>query len=445
MQTSHAILLLLQLLTSPALCQDANTTAPTTLISVSTASINTTLPLATPGALAPESQCSGNSSLLNFCPACAASMIPYGALGSYAVTCDSIYTNVRYYRDIHQANVFQCIEACQDLRDCYAPVVSPDGTCLLAVVEPEIKPTVALGIGYAVLEARSFSNTTSSIQTASSMEPEGGAPPWMTYSSPASTTTTTAVQSPTCQASEISCPRCGGAHIKDPFGKLHEVLCDTQVRSEKYYSIQEWLTPAGCMAECDKYDWCKGSNFWPDGNCELARSEDAYPVSRSGYTAFVSVDVRTPTPPLLALQTSSQPAMSTAEQTSSAYPAAQSSVPKCDYRHIKCPACHDVQLTDGLRRTYCIRCDLQPICAVMEGRHEHDTPNSCMEQCDEEPGCQAAIFEQGRCAVCLGTIESFTPWVFPHEYAVFIADEVLKNVSGSSLSPSSTSPPMHGS
>ncbi|KAF2484713.1 hypothetical protein BDY17DRAFT_323547 [Neohortaea acidophila] len=387
----------------------------------------------TPGALPMESQCSGNASLTNFCPSCDSSIIPYGRFGAYEVACNSVYTNVTYYKNIHNASVIQCIEACMDLQECYVPVISPEGRCLLAVQELGEEPVLAKEDGYAVLLARFTgaippSSTTSSLST----------------SLPSAMSSTTHIR--TCKASDISCPRCHGARVKDPLGITYEVHCNHQLYSQHHYSVQEWLTPEGCLAECDHHHWCQGATFWPEGNCELAKGDNVFPEYHKGYTAFLSIDpTYTPTSmPNSAFPTTLQPGANTSMPTTTPTPpkiplAPGPEVNYCNQHNITCPQCNGFDVHDSAGREYRVECNLQPICAVMEGRHEHDTPNKCMLQCGAEEGCQAAIFERGDCAVCMGALESWDLYPLPHDYVVFVADCARSAVSSASVAAWSTS------
>ena len=103
-----------------------------------------------------------------------------------------------------------------------------------------------------------------------------------------------------CQVDDIRCPFCDGAYVKDSLNQTYHVLCDNNIFSEQYYAVQRQVSPEACMVECDDFPTCKGSKYWPEGNCQLARGEEAFPQERDGYTALLPVDLSyTPPPPKL--------------------------------------------------------------------------------------------------------------------------------------------------
>ena len=219
-----------------------------------------------------------------------------------------------------------------------------------------------------------------------------------------------------CQASSITCPQCNHAQVLDSQGTTYKVFCDNEIYSEHQYSVERWVTPEGCIAECDNFTWCGGSTFWPEGNCELARGPDVFPQSHMGRTAFLSVDLTyTPPPPTL----SAYPTGTAPYSSPTATPGG------CQKSDVRCPECNNVQFTDGLHETYCVKCNLQPICARVAGQRSHTSPGACMEDCDADPGCMAAIYDNGNCEFCQGTIESMVPYVLDHDYAVFVAEGAL--------------------
>lgn len=382
---------------------------------------DTSTPVVTPVSTVTPSGCSSNSSLIDFCPACGGSVIQYNQFGEYYTFCDTEFANVTYNEVfyIKKASVIDCIGACMGSEHCYAPVIAPGGRCLLATMAPGDEPTLATQPGYAALVPRFTGALPPPAPSGTLIESSSAAVSSTTHSRP----TATSKHTKHCNASDIACPRCNRAQVEDPSGITYQVLCDKDLYSESHYAIQHQLTPEGCMAACDHFTDCGGSTFWPEGNCELARGDDVFPLAHARRTAFLSVNLSyTPPPP----QLSAYPTVFPPPIYSSTSP----NYSGCNRAHVRCPQCDGLQIKDGLNESYRVRCDLQPICRTALARYNVKSANSCLERCDADATCLAAIYERGRCVLCQGSIESLTPYLLPHDYVIFLAEPVL---NGSSL------------
>ena len=349
----------------------ASTTAGDAL-SASPTSMSSMTPLTTP---LNSQGCSYTSPL---CPACNDSIFNVGEVGAFVFTCDTILSNVSYYVDVHPATPRQCIDACMESGFCLSPVISPDGTCLLASGN---NPKVEYRSGWAVLEPR-FT---------------GGlpAPPGSAHLEPASSTTShhisihssidrtkttilTAISSVVtsqCQASSISCPHCNGAFVKDAFGKTYHVFCDNQLFSQNNYAVQHYLTPGGCMAECDNFTGCKGSTYWEGGSCQLAKGEDVFPQEDPGYIAFLPVN-STYSPPAPVLS-----AYPTGPFTSAKSPSAKTTSSKTpapshlSSQRSKSSVTRTSATTSSLRTTWISTLKVTPSPAPTGGTHQVSCPS----------------------------------------------------------------------
>ena len=85
------------------------------------------------------------------------------------------------------------------------------------------------------------------------------------------------------------CPSCNGTMVSDTLGIAYNISCDAQLSSQSFYAIQQWLTPDGCLAQCDNFTWCEGATFYSPGNCELAKGGSVVLRNQPGFMAFLPV------------------------------------------------------------------------------------------------------------------------------------------------------------
>ena len=393
-----------------------------------------------------STQCEGD--LVSYCPACDGTVIKWGTFGAFVVQCNAAFEEADYYEDMQNATVGQCIDACVKFEGCYGPLISPDGKCVLAQSQSN-DPQIVRRPGWAVLLPRSTGAIIppSPIGTGYSVYDNSSTP---TSKSPASHTPSSIKTADVCQASSISCPDCDGAYVKDALNETYHVLCDNELFSESYYAVQRWLTPAGCMAECDNFTWCGGGVSWPEGNCQLARGEDVFPQRKSGFTAFLQVNLSyTPPPPeLSAYPTGDFTSVyytsahhNSAHHTSVHHTSARHTPARhtpgghalptplpnhCDSSNIRCPHCDGSTLSDGFNESYRVQCNFQPICKDIAGDQGWISQNACLKHCDMDATCLAAIFQDGRCNLCQGSLEGLLTYDAPGDYVVFIAKPFLE-------------------
>ena len=262
----------------------------------------------------------------------------------------------------------------------------------------------------------------------------------ITHTSKSVSTSRTTGPASSCQPSSISCPWCNDAYVKDDLGETYHILCHNHLYSESYYSVQHWVTPEGCMAECDNLTWCGGSTYSGGGNCELARGQDVFPQSRPGYTALLPVNLSyTPPPDHLS-------AFPTGKPTSVRSPSATPTATPCRIDNIRCRQCDGATVVDGFNETYRVQCNFQPICNDITGRTGYTSQKFCMEHCDTDSTCLAAIWYNGHCDLCQGALEGLVTYESPHEYVVFIAEPFLEppKPTFSSYPPAWSSNSLHG-
>ena len=255
---------------------------------------------------------------------------------------------------------------------------------------------------------------------------------------------TSTVAAMPCHASSLSCPACANAYVKDDRGKMYHVLCDSSLYSERFYSVPHHMTPESCMLECDSYTWCGGANFQSPGNCELAKGQDVFPQESLGSTAFLSVDLSytQPPPQLSAFPTgafssvrgtsvrssslwsssarSSSTRADSLRSTSTRRPSPKSSSTRstsaapaaspCSLNSVQCRQCNGARVVDGLKETYRVQCNFQPICNDISSRTGHSSQSSCLEHCDADATCLAAIWNNGQCDLCQGSLEGLATY-----------------------------------
>ena len=358
----------------------------------------------------PSGTCGSTS---DFCPECDGQSFTDGWAYPYRVHCDSMVTSSDdyYVTNFSAANATQdCLQACDDFVGCLGVTCLPEVRCILATGS---FVGVAQNPGYnAFVRATGSSYTsvdnamTSSSLSRKSTEPSSthrtssttrshssaqvtGSPKLPPYSN-------TTASSSSCQASNVSCTACDGTSIIDSRGNTYQVHCDAQLLSDDDYSPQEWLSPEGCLLECDNYAWCQGASFWQQGNCMLAKGSatEVQPFEMPGYTAFLPVAKST--------SGSSSTASSAATPTATAHTKASThAAPTCNPTAALCPTCDSYNVTDPLNAAYSISCSTTPLCEETINRANGTTQIECLEYCDQDATCFAATWEEESCDLCM--------------------------------------------
>ena len=411
---------------------------------------------ATPSSLSESSKC---SEALSLCPACNWQEVTYinshGGHQSFSVFCNSTISDGQYYSNVHAASPRQCMEACEDLAGCVGVVLGPqENSCSLAkggnanitrhedytalvptlyTLSPPHVASLSLALSqHHSTNQRSSSQHSSSHHSSSQQSMKSGNP----IASGTKTTSSTSA----CSTTAVSCPQCDDTDIKDAVGKTYHVFCDSKLFSERNYAVQRWLTPNGCIAECDNFTWCEGATFYGNGDCQLAKGEDVFPMGDTGYTAFLPVN--------------STYSTATAIGPPSAYPTGnvpqQSPTPTgipnaCERLELSCPECEGLTLSDGLNATYRVRCNFQPMCNDITNRYARTSQKSCLEHCDTDTTCVAAIWDNGRCGLCEGLLEGLDTYQSPPGYVVFVAEPDLDALKPTSTHRASAPSSFHSS
>lgn len=247
---------------------------------------------------------------------------------------------------------------------------------------------------------------------------------------PASSLLPTSTQLPAgCSISTTDmCPACDQQNIVDNFNVTYRVDCNVQLLSNRTYYPQQWLTPAGCIAMCSDYEWCRGATYQGPRDCGLARGSNISEVSASGYSAFVPIrtavaasksvttSVSIPTlstipsqPSMTSSTTIATPTSNTSSTTVSPTVTPLPDGSMCDVESVTCPACNTTHITDKLKQRYRILCGFTPDCEnlvpVGAGAFGQER---CLESCDSDVTCFAVQWSTTNCNLCQRTFISAT-------------------------------------
>ncbi|KAK0265061.1 hypothetical protein B0A54_09149 [Friedmanniomyces endolithicus] len=402
----------------------------TEILRLNTTANGTTAGSAASISAAPSAALNACGTTFDPCPACDGQTMQDFAGVSYAVTCDSFIASTDQYAAATGVinTTSQCLEACDELSGCLGVYFFPvtDAVCTLITgtivgVESQQGYNAYVRQGAPNTTApssTSYDNTTSIASRVSTFyyqtTEDAPAPP------PSSNVSAIAA-APKCPATNVTCPACNGETVTDARNRTYNVFCDNQLYADGDYNIQRWVSPEGCLAECDNYSWCIGSTFRPEGNCQLAKGQNVFPEEMQGYTAFLPVPNKTavvaapqspsayPTTDRYTAVTASPPPPSTfATVTSGAVPTSSTSIPSCNPDIARCPACDGASVTDWLNQTYTISCNEVPICGLVVNRANHTLQFECLEYCDADPICFAASWESGSCDLCQENLEGRT-------------------------------------
>ena len=78
-----------------------------------------------------------------------------------------------------------------------------------------------------------------------------------------------------------------------------------------------------------------------------------------------------------------------------------------DVFDMKCPGCDGyIILGDDFNKTYTVYCNIRPICGAIDtvALPNNVSQESCLEECNKEPTCVAAIRRGGGCDLCRGSL-----------------------------------------
>ncbi|KAI7172695.1 hypothetical protein KC343_g10576, partial [Hortaea werneckii] len=233
------------------------------------------------------------------CPACHNDEITSPSGEKYSVTCSAYLLSTDSYEVTNDEAVNTtrlCLEACDRFKSCLGATYSEQGDCILATGEIEGFAAAEGGIEKVALVKGTSARSTTSLPASVSAEATSYSllKPTTVYNKTAPAGSTVAAATPiasTCNLDEISCPECHEEVITDANNQTYKVFCDNRLYSDDSFAVQRSISPEGCLIECDEYTWCDGATFWPEpqGNCQLARGENVFPVERDGYTAFLPV------------------------------------------------------------------------------------------------------------------------------------------------------------
>ncbi|KAK0799635.1 hypothetical protein LTR91_009824 [Friedmanniomyces endolithicus] len=362
------------------------------------------------------------------CPACDGQTMQDDAGISYAVTCDSFIASTDQYAAANGVinTTSQCLQACDELTGCLGVYFLPvtDAVCTLITgsivgVEAQQGYNAYVRQGAPNVTTPSSSSYVNTISVASRVTTSYYQPTEDPIASPPSSNVSAIAAVPKCPATNITCPACDGEFVTDARNRTYKVFCDNQLYADGDYNIQRWVSPEGCLAECDNYSWCMGSTFRPEGNCQLAKGQNVFPEEMKGYTAFLPVPNKTavaaaPQSPSAYPTTDGYSAVAVsgpstfATITSGSVQPSSTSSPSCDPYIARCPACDGAKVTDWLNQTYTISCNEVPICGLVVNRANHTLQFECLEYCDADPVCFAASWESGSCNLCQETLEGRT-------------------------------------
>ncbi|KAI6902998.1 hypothetical protein KC318_g7173 [Hortaea werneckii] len=389
------------------------------------------------------------------CPACHNDEITSPSGEKYSVTCSAYLLSADSYEVTNDESVNTtrlCLEACDRFESCVGATYSEQGDCILATCEIEGFAAAEGGIKKVALVKRSSVTSTTSLPPSVSAQATSYSllQPTTVYNKTAPTGSKAAVAAPTastCNFDEVSCPECHEEVVTDANNQTYKIFCDNRLYSDDSFAVQRSISPEGCLMECDEYTWCDGATFWPEpqGNCQLARGENVFPVKRDGYTAFL---------PVATLLSSIAPATSPSRYptnngytpgvfttrpstlrtlTSSTSAAAITST--CDRVAPTCPECDGSVITDEAGQVYTVRCNVEPVCDdIVEAGWA--SQQDCMADCDRNPVCFAALWEGGRCDLCARALQSLIPTGDYPEAVILLPDQVDNSTSGSNPSDS---------
>ncbi|GAB1736775.1 hypothetical protein NU219Hw_g8804t1 [Hortaea werneckii] len=389
------------------------------------------------------------------CPACHNDEITSPSGEKYSVTCSTYLISSDSYEVTNDESVNTtrlCLEACDRFESCLGATYSEQGDCILATGEIEGFAAAEGGIEKVALVKRSSVRSTTSSPASVSAQATNYSllKPTTIYNKTAPTGSTAAVAASTastCNFDEVSCPECHEEVVTDANNQTYKIFCDNRLYSDDSFAVQRSISPEGCLMECDEYTWCDGATFWPEpqGNCQLARGENVFPVERDGYTAFLPVATLlssiapATSPSRYPTNNGYTPVTSTTRpstfQTLASSSLAAAITSTCDQIAPTCPECDGSVITDEAGQVYTVRCNVEAVCDdfVEAG---WASQQDCMNDCDRNPVCFAALWEGGRCDLCARALQALIPTGDYPEAVILLPDQVDNSTSGSHASES---------
>ena len=152
----------------------------------------------------------------------------------------------------------------------------------------------------------------------------------------------------------------------------------------------------------------------------LSRSSVARASSRSLCTRASStkpVSAKSSTTKPLITSAKSATGQSTSTKTSGITPTAS----PCSLNNVKCRQCDRTLIYNSRKNTYRVQCNFQPICNGLMG-HGDTSQDGCMQYCDADATCLAAVWNNGHCNLCQGSLEGLATYESPQGYVVFVKE-----------------------
>ncbi|KAI6813004.1 hypothetical protein KC332_g6392 [Hortaea werneckii] len=389
------------------------------------------------------------------CPTCHNDEIISPSGEKYSVTCSAYLLSTDSYEVTNDEAVNTtrlCLEACDRFDSCLGATYSERGDCILATGEIEGFAAAEGGIERVALVKRSSARSTTSLPAIVSAQATSYSliKPTTVYNKtlPAVSTVAAATSSAsTCNLDEVSCPECHEEVITDTNNQTYKIFCDNRLYSDDSFAVQRSISPEGCLIECDEYTWCDGATFWPEpqGNCQLARGENVFPVERDGYTAFLPVATLlssiapATSPSRYPTNNGYTPVVSTTRpstfQTLTSSSSADAITSTCDRVAPTCPECDGTVVKDEAGQVYTVRCNVEAVCDdIVEAGWA--SQQDCMDDCDRDPVCFAALWEGGNCDLCARALQNLIPTGDYPEAVVLLPDQVANGTSSPNSSDS---------
>ncbi|SMY26967.1 unnamed protein product [Zymoseptoria tritici ST99CH_1A5] len=357
----------------------------------------------------------------------------------YAVSCNWIMTASGEEEVGGATSPLICMDACDDNVECYGVNMHLEGGCTLISGEQTGLRAAEGSLNLVRLGPAPVKSTSSKVQITSTAAAQSTSSKvqitktvYVTASPSKAETSTTessvqpapsATQSFQCDLDSTNlCPQCDDTVAVDQAGIAYTIFCDSRLYSDSKYSIQEWLTPAGCLEYCDELDFCEGASYYDERSCELARGQNVFPIGQAGYTAFLPVytgapialpdpaspsafptSAPRPTRFQLSNTTNVTTTSSSAEPTFSILPIDTG----CNMSALTCPECTGAPYTDELNATYTVMCDFAPVCESLSYVDASSSQEDCMQDCDQDATCLAVLFfsTTQSCTLCKQGIE----------------------------------------
>jgi hypothetical protein len=390
-----------------------------------------------------------------YCPASNNQVINDESGAQYVVLCNTYLTAETEYTVTNWESAYspmKCLAACDGFNGCVGATYYAGDRCVLAInsAQAEVSNSTSFTSfvkpGISAAQSPPGERTLPSVSsTRALLFTNVTVPGFMTAQPPLSSSTSARIPLATnpslygstslqiCNATNIHCPACDGKQITDNNGTTYRVFCDQQISGSSFFDVQAWTSATGCLLECDNYIWCQGTTYSDDRNCQLAKHQSTL-ENAPGYTAFLPLPSQYPpsfptslpatgsaSSPTGALPWNTTASITTAPTgTSLVYPSS-SGQPSCTPTAATCPACDGATVTDNFNQTYDISCASEPICQdVVNAASGQGSQALCLEACDADPVCFAALWNNGTCDLCEGALEGSIFYIAPENYVVFL-------------------------